>query len=243
MAEPVGPVTPDGELDGGDLDCGSGLLLMIRAAMAPLPAGGVLLVKSRETSVREDLPAWCRLVGHSVLAERAVDGGYWHFLLRKKVEDGSLAADLQQAREHRWQTRARWTGGMQAKVTMRNHALVVGQPASFDVEDAAPSAIEYLLTAVGGALATGLQWRLSRQQVTVHNLEVVCRAQCKDPLVFLGLGDTTAPELAAIDVVAYVDSDAEPEALAAAFAETMRRCPVTQTLLRGVPVAGQIRSS
>ena len=59
-----------------------------------LPAGGTLLVKSRETSVREDLPAWCRLVGHAIEAERDAEHGYRHFLLRKKADDQALAGDL-----------------------------------------------------------------------------------------------------------------------------------------------------
>nr|HMQ24229.1 osmotically inducible protein OsmC [Planctomycetota bacterium] len=66
---------PDATCDGGDLDCGSGLLLIIRSAMAPLPPSGVLLVKSREVSVKEDLPAWCRMVGHHLLAETPADQG------------------------------------------------------------------------------------------------------------------------------------------------------------------------
>ena len=63
MTEPerVGPLPePDAVCDGGDLDCGSGLLLIIRNAMQPLGAGGVLEVRSRESTVKEDLPAWCR---------------------------------------------------------------------------------------------------------------------------------------------------------------------------------------
>jgi len=58
---------PDAVCDGGDLDCGSGLLPIIRNAMMPLAAGGVLEVRGREVSVREDLPAWWRMVGHGLL--------------------------------------------------------------------------------------------------------------------------------------------------------------------------------
>lgn len=227
--------------DGGDLDCGSGLLLIIRSAMAELAAGETLLVKSREISVREDLPAWCRLVGHTMLGERTADGGYVHFLLKKKRDDGALAADLQKAKEHVWQTRARWTGGMQAKVSMRNHGLVVGQPASFDTADPAPSAIEVLLAAVAAALTTGFQWRLSRQNVTVTNLEVVCKARSKDPLVFLGVAQPGSPELDGIDVLVYVDADCEQAVLDATFADTVRRCPVTQSLAKAIPVAHRLR--
>src|SRR5688572_6462949 len=228
--------------DGGDLDCGSGLLLIIRSAMAPLGAGELLLVKSRETSVREDLPAWCRLVGHALLETSAADGGYTHFLIKKKAADEALAGDLQKAREHVWQTRARWTGGMQAKVTARNHSFAVGQPASFDTEDAAPSAVELLLGALAGALTTGLSWRLSRQQIAVQNLEVVCKARSKDPTVFLGLGGGSGgPELAAIDVSVYVAADCEREVLDRTLAATMRDCPATQSLLQRVPVDAQLR--
>lgn len=235
--------TANASCDGGDLDCGSGLLLIIRSAMAPLRAGELLLVKSRELSVREDLPAWCRLVGHALLGERSEEGGYTHFLIRKKAEDEALAKDLQQARDHVWQTRARWTGGMQAKVTARNHAFVVGQPASFDTEDQAPSAVELLLGALAGALTTGLQWRLSRQQVEVQNLEVVCRARSKDPTAFLGLAASAGPELAGVDVAIYVGADCERALLDATLAETMRCCPVTQSLLHPVLVNAQLRTA
>ena len=232
---------PDAVCDGGDLDCGSGLLLIIRTAMAPLPGGGVLLVKSREVSVREDLPAWCRMVGHALVATQDADGGYAHYFLRKKADDAALAKDLQAARDHTWQTRVRWTGGMQAKANVRNHAFSVGQPASFDTEDQAPAAVEYLLAALGGALATGLQWRLSRQGVAVRNLEVVVKARAAEILVFLGVEDGGNPGLAAVSATVYADADADAAQLEEVLADTVRRCPVTQTLLRGATVDVRMR--
>jgi uncharacterized OsmC-like protein/TusA-related sulfurtransferase len=239
---------PDATCDGGDLDCGSGLLLIIRSAMAPLPAGGALLVKSREGSVKEDLPAWCRMVGHGLLDVRGADAGYTHYLLRKKGDDQALAHDLQKARDHVWQVRARWSGGMQAKVTTRNHALLVGQPASFDVADEAAAAIEFLLAGLAGALTTGLQWRLSRRSIEVRALEVVCKSRSANPLVFLGVDAAADPAtdhagLAAIEVVVYIDADTDAATLDATLAETMQRCPVTQTLLRSTPVQLQLRPS
>ena len=35
-------LAPDEVLEGGDLDCGSGLVLLIREAMSRVPEGGVL---------------------------------------------------------------------------------------------------------------------------------------------------------------------------------------------------------
>lgn len=234
---------PDAVCDGGDLDCGSGLLLIIRSAMAPLPSGGALLVKSRELSVKEDLPAWCRMVGHALLETRSAEGGYTHYLLKKKSEDEALAADLQRARDHVWQVRARWTGGMQAKVTTRNHTLLVGQPASFDVEDQAASAIEFLLAGLAGALTTGLQWRLSRLGIEVRALEVVCKSQSANPLVFLGVQAEGNPGLAEIAVVVYLAADGGGTDLDGVLRETMRCCPVTQTLLRNTTITAQLRTS
>lgn len=241
MTEDPDPSAPDAVCDGGDLDCGSGLLLIIRSAMAPLRPGGTLLVKSRENSVREDLPAWCRMVGHGLLHESPGDNGYMHFLLRKKGEDAALGTDLEQARQHSWQVRARWRSGMHAKVTVRNHGFDVGQPASFDTEDPAPSAIEFLLSAVAGALCTGLQWRLSRLGVDVHNLEVVAKARCHNSLVFLGVEHTGSPALAGIDVSLYVAADTDEDQIEQTLAETLQRCPVTQSLLQTVAVDARAR--
>lgn len=233
---------PDASCDGGDLDCGSGLLLIIRAAMQPLAAGRCLLVKSRERSVREDLPAWCRMVGHELLAETEAAGGYRHYLLRKKQADQQLDRDLQQAKNHTWQVRLRKGAGLAGKATMRNHALMVGQPASFDVQDEAPSAIEYLLLACGGALQAGLAWRLSQQGIEVPNLEVVVRGRLQNALYFLGVDDSGSPALAAVEVTVYTDADCSAERLNELFAETLRRCPVTQSITRFVPLQTAVRT-
>lgn len=66
MTDPVAPV-PNASFDGGDLDCGNGLLLLVRRHIDPLLPGQVLEVRSREPSVEEDLPAWARLTGNRFL--------------------------------------------------------------------------------------------------------------------------------------------------------------------------------
>src|SRR5579863_2483479 len=110
---------PDAMCDGGDLDCGSGLLLIIRNAMEPLPSGGVLEVRSREISVKEDLPAWCRLVGHDMLATTPGEFGSTSYFIRKKLADAVLKQDLDQARNYVWRARVRGRGGMGAEVFVR----------------------------------------------------------------------------------------------------------------------------
>lgn len=54
--------------DGGDLDCGNGLLLLIRRHLDPLRRGQLLEILSTESSVEEDLPAWARLTGNELVS-------------------------------------------------------------------------------------------------------------------------------------------------------------------------------
>ena len=68
QASPSHSHQPDVSFDGGDLDCGNGLLLLIRKHIDPLPRGGLLEILSSEISVDEDLPAWCRLTGNELLS-------------------------------------------------------------------------------------------------------------------------------------------------------------------------------
>jgi uncharacterized Fe-S cluster-containing radical SAM superfamily protein len=71
-------------VDGGDMDCGSGLLLLITRAMRRLEAGQLLGVRSAQPSVGVDLPVWAELVGHDVDAQvsETPDGPWW-FAVRK----------------------------------------------------------------------------------------------------------------------------------------------------------------
>src|SRR3569623_306649 len=50
------PFPPDVSFDGGDLDCGNGLLLLIRKHIDPMAKGQLLEILSTEISVDEDLP-------------------------------------------------------------------------------------------------------------------------------------------------------------------------------------------
>jgi len=236
-----GSIRPDATCDGGDLDCGSGLLLIIRDAMQPLSPGGVLEVRSRESSVKEDLPAWCRLVGHTLIGVQPGEGTSTHYYVRKQQADEALKTDIDTARSFVWSARVRWTEGMQARAFIRNHAFNVGQPASFDTQDMAPSAVEYVLAALGGCLAVGFQWRASRRGLAVRNLEISLQARADNILVFLGLEEEGHPGLKTIQGRLYVDVDGDEEVLQDLWQETLRRSPVTQSLLRGVSTHFEFR--
>lgn len=85
---------PDVTFDGGDLDCGNGLLLLIRKHLDPMSPGQLLEIKSVESSVDEDLPAWCRLTKNTLLSWTK-SGPQRSFLIEKAAPHSRpVGADL-----------------------------------------------------------------------------------------------------------------------------------------------------
>jgi len=76
------PYEADARFDGGELDCGNGLLLLIRQHIDPLEPGQLLEFRSTEISVEEDFPAWCRMTGNELVSVTR-DGRQRSFLVCK----------------------------------------------------------------------------------------------------------------------------------------------------------------
>ncbi|CAN5544090.1 radical SAM protein [soil metagenome] len=102
---PGAPAVPVAlEYDGGDMDCGSGLLLAITSRMRRIDEGELLLLHTQERSVLADLPAWARLAGHDLVAvvEDSADKapGPWRLWIRRGHSvsgtlDRTVAADVE----------------------------------------------------------------------------------------------------------------------------------------------------
>ena len=73
---------PDASFDGGDLDCGGGLLLLIRRHIDPLEPGRLLEILSTDSTVEVELPAWCRLTNNQ-LVSRTRNGNRRSYLVCK----------------------------------------------------------------------------------------------------------------------------------------------------------------
>jgi len=72
--------TPDEEWDAGDLGCGE-LVLKLGQKLKGLEAGQVLKLKAKDPGALEDLPAWCKLTGHTLL--KSAHPEYW---IQKKTK-------------------------------------------------------------------------------------------------------------------------------------------------------------
>jgi len=83
VSEPRPDRIADTDWDAGDLACGD-LVLKLRARMEALRPGQVLRLVALDSGAPADLPAWCRLTGHTLLAaEHPV------YLIRRKEPHAS----------------------------------------------------------------------------------------------------------------------------------------------------------
>jgi hypothetical protein len=236
-------VVPDRIFDGGDLDCGSGLVLLIRENMLEVPVNGILEMRSREPTVADDLPPWCRMVGHHYLGQIPGKGCSRYFVRRGEPSSGSkeqglseeeaLAADKKRAREYEWRLRTRSTGHLKSTVYCRNFSWELGQPASFEEKDARPCAVEALLGALGGDLASGYATECAKAGLEVDDIELTVRGRLTNILAHLGLEEGD-PSFTAIEVKCFASSMDDEVRVREAWERTVRRSPVAATLAKAV---------
>ena len=231
-------VQPDHVLDGGDLDCGSGLVLLIREHMLRVPVGGILEMKSREPTVADDLPPWCRMVGHLYLGSATGDGEVRYFVRRgaaAAADAAALQADKERAKEYEWRARIRRSAPLVETVYCRNFSFIAGQPASFEEKDAHPSAIEYLLGALGADLVAVFAGECSRAGLTIDDIEMTVRGRLHNVLVHLGLEEGD-PSLRSLEIKCFASTMDEERAVRVAWERTIVRSPILATLAKATEV-------
>lgn len=239
MPEPedLADLEPDRVFDGGDLDCGSGLVLLIRENMLQVPVGGVLEMRSREATVRDELPPWCRMVGHRYLGQ--LDGAACdRFFIRRgeervKEEEQALVEDKTRARDYQWRARVRATGRLKSTVYCRNFSFHVGQPASFEERDEHPSAVEYLIGALAADLCTGFANQCARESLEVDDVELSVRGKLNNVLVHLGL-DSGDPSFSSIELKCFASTLDDEAAVRKAWELTVTRSPLAATMAKAL---------
>jgi len=229
-------IKPDHVFDGGDLDCGSGLILLIRENMLRVPEQGIFEMRSREPTVKSDLPPWCRMVGLEYLGFLDAEGFTRYFVRRtvNVVEEGkSLEKDKSRAKEYEWRARVRSTGSLKSTVYCRNFSIEVGQPASFEASDKHPSAVEYLLAALGSDLTTGFATECAKSNLSVDDIEMTINGKLNNVLAHLGLEDGD-PSFASIEMKLFVSSFEDQAKVREAWDRTLKRSPLAATLKKAV---------
>ncbi|MFV0437813.1 MAG: sulfurtransferase TusA family protein [Desulfopila sp.] len=236
MAIDCSTLAPDRIFDGGDLDCGSGLILLIRENMLQTPIDGVLEMRSREPSVADDLPPWCRMVGHEYLG-RAEGAGYSRYFLRRgsggETEQEALRKDKEEARQYEWRLRARSTGHLKSTVYARNFSFEVGQTASFEEKDASPCALEYLFGALAASLTTAFASNCAREDLEMDDIEMTVTGTLNNVLAHMGLEEGD-PSIGRIECRCFASTLADEERVREIWEQTVRCAPIVATLRQAV---------
>lgn len=144
--------------------------------------------------------------------------------------------------DYTWTARVRWLGDAQSKVYARNNAFTVGQPASFKDKDPYPSAVEYLLGALGADLTNGFQKHASRTGVQVDAMELSLNVRLENALSYVGvIGETGEPVFREITGTLFVSADADKEVLIDIWGATLKHSPTANTLRHAATISIELR--
>lgn len=236
MSTKLSTITPDHVFDGGNLDCGSGLILLIRESMLKTPVGGILEMRSREPTVADDLPPWCRMVGHEYLG--SLEGpGYARYFVRRgaeaKQEEKTLDEDKKRAKGYEWRARARSTGHLKSTIYARNFSFDLGQPASFEEKDKYPSAVEYFLGALAGSLSSGFASECAQDNLEIDDIEITINGRLKNVLAHMGLEEGD-PSFKSIELKCFASTFDDEDEVRNAWDRAVARSPIAATLTKAV---------
>jgi TusA-related sulfurtransferase len=225
----------DHVFDGGSMDCGSGLILLIRQHMLQVPAGGVLEICSTEPTVETELPPWCRMVGHTHVCSDEVSPGEWRHFVQRKLDSTSnaeaeeLKADKEKAQAFKWSARARRSDNHETTLYSRNFSWKSGASLGFDRSATLPTALEQLLGSLLADVVAGFATLCSQRQWLIDELEATVNASLHNTLAAVGV-ESGDPSIKAIALVLFVTSPIASDQLTEVWDMALKCSPVFQTL-------------
>ncbi len=223
-------VEPDDTFDGGSMDCGSGLSLIIRKRILALPLGAILEIRSTEPTVVTELPPWCRLSGHRYLGTTEREPGQWFHWIERGTEDGeSTEAHLLKAREFTWSLRTRRDPAGTLSTFTRNHSWKSKGSISFDRRSDWPTSLEQFVGAITTDILACFERACETQRLVIDDLEATLSTRLHHPLAAMGIEDGD-PSIATLKIVAYVTSAASGHSLQTAWEAGLQHSPLFNTL-------------
>ncbi len=144
--------------------------------------------------------------------------------------------------DYAWTVRVRSIGDQEAKAYAGKHAFSVGKQASFSDQDPSPTAVEYLLGALGGDLVSGFRSQAKKRGIIVDSSECVVTGRLDNPLVFLGVvGAEGRPGLKSATATLFVSADAEDDVLQEVWRDSLAISPIADTLKTSVGLLLELR--
>lgn len=135
-----------------------------------------------------------------------------------------------------WKARVVWQTGFNTKSYMRTHVVEMDEPDGLDATDAAASAHEQVLSAVGSCMSVGFILNATKRGIKVYDLEITLEGNFENILKWAGHSATGNPGYPEIKAKLYVSADADEDTLRKIWGIAVDGSPVTQTVARETKV-------
>lgn len=138
-----------------------------------------------------------------------------------------------------FKAQGKWVEGLYVEAKVRQFTMSFDEPPSLGGKDSAPNPVEGLLASLVGCLGIVTVVVAREKNLPVEGVEITVEGDL-DPRGFMGQYEIVRPGFLAIRFLVTVKGSLKEEELQALLAEVEKRCPVSDTLLKGTVVEGKI---
>ncbi|QDQ96927.1 OsmC family protein [Tomitella fengzijianii] len=128
----------------------------------------------------------------------------------------------------------------QVRITARDHAFTIDEPAGLGGDDKGANPVEHLLAALGSCQAITFQVWAQKLGVALDSVDIELGGDI-DLRGFFGLDESVRPGFQGIDVRVSISGPESRERYEQLIATVEKHCPVLDNLAHGVPVTTSAR--
>lgn len=139
----------------------------------------------------------------------------------------------------KWNAVTRWKGGFECESKIRNHTVLMNEPAALGGTDTAPNMVEAVLAAYGSCLTVGYALNAAMRGITIKDLRIETEGDL-DLAGFFGLSEKVPAGFSGIRAKVHLESDASPADVRALHAHVMKTSPVGCILERPLKVTTEL---
>lgn len=151
---------------------------------------------------------------------------------------GAVKADPAKG-QTKWKAVTTWKGGFQCESRIRDHTLVMDEPAQLGGSNTGPNMVENVLAAYGSCLTVGYAMNAARRGIKIKDLRIEIDGDL-DLAGFFGLSDTVPPGFSGVRALVHLDADASPEQIQALHDHVVRTSPVGCILKRPLDLSTEL---
>jgi uncharacterized OsmC-like protein len=139
----------------------------------------------------------------------------------------------------KWNAVTQWKGGFECESKIRNHTVLMNEPAALGGTDTAPNMVEAVLAAYSSCLTVGYALNAAMRGIAIKELKVEVEGDL-DLAGFFGLSEKVPAGFSGIRAKVHLDSDGSPADVQALHAHVLKTSPVGSILTRPLKVTTEL---